>query len=78
LEWLGLSGLLVSLAFPRTGFKLADAAIFVVLCNVLVVLLATVAAATARFTVARSVRFYWRWSVALAVVFLVSAAVLRG
>jgi NADH-quinone oxidoreductase subunit H len=78
LEWLALSGLVVSLAFPRTGFKLADAGIFFVLCFALVVLLATVAAATARFTIERSVRFYWRWSVVLAVVFLVSAFVFRG
>jgi NADH-quinone oxidoreductase subunit H len=78
LEWLALSGFVVSLAFPRTGFKIADAGIFAFLCIALVVLLATVAAATARFTIDRSVRFYWRWSVALAVVFLVSAVVFRG
>jgi NADH-quinone oxidoreductase subunit H len=78
LEWLALSGLVVSLASPRNGFWIADAAIFVLLCFALVVVLATVAAATARFTIERSVRFYWRWSIALAVVFLVSAVVFRG
>jgi len=42
-----------------------------------VVVLATIAAATARLTIDRSVRFYWRWSVALAVVFLMSAVLFR-
>lgn len=78
LEWLALSGLVVSLAFPRTGFKLFDAFIFFGLCIFLVVLLATVAAATARFTIDRSVRIYWHWSVALAVFFLLSAFIFRG
>jgi NADH-quinone oxidoreductase subunit H len=76
LEWLAITGLVVSLAFPRTGFRLADAGIFTFFCCILVVLLATVAAATARFTIERSVRFYWRWSVALAVVFLVTAVLI--
>jgi NADH-quinone oxidoreductase subunit H len=78
LEWLALSGFVVSLSFPRTGFKLADAGIFAFLSFALVILLATIAAATARFTIDRSVRFYWRWSVALAVVFLASAVIFRG
>jgi NADH-quinone oxidoreductase subunit H len=77
LEWLALSGFVVSLSFPRTGFILADAGIFAFLCIALVVVLATVAAATARLTIDRSVRFYWRWSVALAVVFLASAVLFR-
>jgi NADH-quinone oxidoreductase subunit H len=77
LEWLALTGFVVSLSFPRTGFKFADAGIFAFLCVALVVVLATVAAATARFTIDRSVRFYWRWSVALAVVFLMSAVIFR-
>jgi NADH-quinone oxidoreductase subunit H len=78
LEWLAITGLVVSLAFPRTGYVLADAGIFTFLCFALVVLLATVAAATARFTIEHSVRFYWRMSVVLAAVFLVSAFVFRG
>jgi NADH-quinone oxidoreductase subunit H len=78
LEWLALSGLVVSLAFPRTGITLLDAAIFIFLCHVVVVVLATVAAATARLTIDRSVRFYWRCSVALSIVFLISAVIFRG
>jgi formate hydrogenlyase subunit 4 len=78
LEWLALSGLVVSLASPHTGSRLADASIFVFLCFALVVVLATGAAATARYTIERSVRFYWRWSIALAVVFLASAVIFRG
>jgi NADH-quinone oxidoreductase subunit H len=77
LEWLALSGFVVSMSFPRTGFVLIDAGIFAFLCIALVVVLATVAAATARLTIDRSVRFYWRWSVALAVVFLASAVLFR-
>jgi NADH-quinone oxidoreductase subunit H len=77
LEWLALSGLVISLSVPRTGATVADAAIFIFLCHALVVFLATVAAATARLTIVRSVRFYWRWSVALAVVFLVTAFLFR-
>jgi formate hydrogenlyase subunit 4 len=78
LEWLALCGFVVALAAPRTGFKFADPGLFIICCLVLVVLLATVAAATARFTIERSVRFYWQWSVALAVVILVSAAMFWG
>jgi NADH-quinone oxidoreductase subunit H len=78
LEWLGLSGLVVVLAIPHTGFKIADAVIFIFLCHVLVVLLATVAAATARFTIDRPVRFYWHWSVIISVIFLISAVIFRG
>jgi NADH-quinone oxidoreductase subunit H len=77
LEWLALSGFVVSLSFPRTGLKFADAGIFAFLCFGLVIFLATIAAATARFTIDRSVRFYWHWSVALAVVFLASAVIFR-
>ena len=77
LEWLALSGFVVSLSFPRTGHAVADAILFAALCIGLVMLLATVAAATARFTIESSVRFYWRWSAALAVVFLLSASIFR-
>ncbi len=77
LEWLALSGFVVALSFPRTGHAVADAILFAALCIGLVMLLATIAAATARFTIDRSVRFYWRWSAALAVVFLLSASIFR-
>ena len=78
LEWLALSGFVTSMAFPRTGIRLADAAVFAALSFSLVVLLATVAAATARLTIDHSVRFFWRWSVALGIAFLISAVVFRG
>ena len=77
LEWLALPGLVVSLAFPRTGSRLP-------MHGSSLSLIRTRGSAGdgsrchRSFTIDRSVRFYWRWSVALAVVFLVSAVIFRG
>lgn len=75
LEWVALTGLVVSLGLPwRTGFRLADAALFVTLSLALVVLLTLVAAGTARLKLPQAGRFYWRWGLGLAALSLFLAA----
>jgi NADH-quinone oxidoreductase subunit H len=75
LEWVVLTGLVASLLPLRLGVWLVDAAIFVVLSLGLVILLAVVAAATARLKVPQAARFYWRWGLGLAVLSLLAAAI---
>jgi len=67
LEWVTMTGLVASLALPRTGMWPADAALFVVISLGIVLLLSGVAAATARLTIDSSVRFYWRCALVVAV-----------
>jgi NADH-quinone oxidoreductase subunit H len=75
LEWVVLTGLVVSLLPLRLGAWLADAIIFAVLSLGLVILLSALAAATARLKVPQAARFYWRWGLGLAVLSLIVAAV---
>jgi NADH-quinone oxidoreductase subunit H len=80
LEWVALTGLVVSLGLPRrAGFWLAAAAlpellVFAILSLLLVVILVTLAAGTARLKVPQAARFYWRWGLGLAVLSLIAAA----
>jgi NADH-quinone oxidoreductase subunit H len=75
LECVALAGLVVTLAIPvRVGFWLADAIIFAVSSVCVVLVLATVAAGTARITVPQASRFYWRWGFGIGVLALVMAA----
>lgn len=78
LEWLALCGLVASLLLPHLALLGVQALLFVVFCCVLVLLLALLAAATARYTIDSSVRFYWRWGAALGIVFLVAVILYRG
>ncbi|MBE7555663.1 MAG: NADH-quinone oxidoreductase subunit H [Anaerolineales bacterium] len=74
LEWVVLTGLVVSLGLPlRTGFWLADAGLWAVLSLILVVVLTILAAGTARLKVPQAARFYWRWGLGLAVLALILA-----
>jgi NADH-quinone oxidoreductase subunit H len=66
LEWVATIGLVVCLALPMTGIALFDAAAFVAISIVIVLLLSGLAAATARLTIDNTVRFYWRCSAAIA------------
>jgi formate hydrogenlyase subunit 4 len=75
LEWVALTGLVISLGLPiRTGFWLVDIILFVILSLLLVIILATLAAGTARLKVSQAVRFYWRWGLGLALLSLIVAA----
>lgn len=75
MEWVALTGVVVSLGLPfRVGFWPANAILFALLSVLLVVMLATLAAGTARLKVFHAARFYWRWGLALAVVVLIIAS----
>jgi formate hydrogenlyase subunit 4 len=73
LEWVATTGLVATLALPRTGLAVIDAILFVAVSIVLVVLLAGLAASTARLTIDRSVRFYWRCALLVAALAVASA-----
>jgi NADH-quinone oxidoreductase subunit H len=66
LEWVATTGLVAILMLPRTGFWAFDTVLFTAVCIVLVVLLAGLAASTARLTIDRTVRFYWRCALVIA------------
>jgi NADH-quinone oxidoreductase subunit H len=73
LEWVALTGLVVSLGLPwRAGFWLVDAALFAALSFGLVLVLAVVAAATARLRVPQAARLYWRWGLGVALLALLA------
>jgi NADH-quinone oxidoreductase subunit H len=77
LEWVAAIGLVACLVLPRSGFMALDAGLFVVTSIVIVVLLSTLAAATARMTIDNSVRFYWRCALAMAVLAVSGSLLLR-
>ena len=77
LEWVALTGLVSTLVLPAGGPSWLHAVLFVGISFVQVMLLSTVAAATARLTLQRSIRFYWNCAAALAVLAVVSALYLR-
>jgi formate hydrogenlyase subunit 4 len=77
LEWVATTGLVAILMLPRTGVWTLDAVLFVAVCIVLVVLLAGLAASTARLTIDRSVRFYWRCALVVAALAVSSALFTR-
>jgi NADH-quinone oxidoreductase subunit H len=74
LEWVALTGLVVSLALPlRASFWPAGVILFAGLSLLLVAALAALAAGTARLKVPQAARFYWRWGLGLAVLALILA-----
>lgn len=77
LEWVALTGLVATLVLPRSGIWWLDAPLFVIVSFGLVLTLAGVAAATARLTLNRAIRFYWRWALVLAVLAVSSAIYMR-
>jgi NADH-quinone oxidoreductase subunit H len=77
LEWVALTGLVATLVLPAGGPWWLHVVSFVTISFVEVLLLSTVVAATARFTLQRSIRFYWRWAVILAVLAVSSAIYMR-
>ncbi len=67
LEWVALTGLVASLVAPRIGPAWLAALAFAALSLLVVLLLSVLAAATARVTIDRAARFYWRTALAMAV-----------
>jgi NADH-quinone oxidoreductase subunit H len=67
LEWVALTGFVSTLIIPVGGPWWFHLIAFVLLSFAQVLLLSTVSAATARFTLQSAIRFYWRWAAILAV-----------
>lgn len=77
LEWVAATGLVATLIAPHATTVWLAALIFVFLAFLVVLLLSTVAAATARFAIDSSVRFYWHCTVIFAVLAIASAILVR-
>lgn len=77
LEWLTLTGLVATLVLPASLPWWLYVPAFALTCFVQVLALSAIAAATARFTLQRSIDFYWRWAGVLIVLVLGSAVAMR-
>lgn len=77
LEWLALTGFVATLILPATGFWWMHVLLFFAVSLAEVLVLSTIAAATARFTLQRSIRFYWEWAAVLALLAATSAICMR-
>lgn len=77
LEWLLLTGLVATLILPPSLSWWLYAPAFVLVSFLEVLLLSAISAGTARFTLERSINFYWRWAVVLAVLAICSTVAMR-
>jgi NADH-quinone oxidoreductase subunit H len=77
LEWVALTGLVATLVAPAGVPWWFGVVLFIAVSFVQVLLLSTVAAATARLTLERSINFYWRWAAVLAVLAIASTVCMR-
>ncbi len=77
LEWVAATGLVATLAAPHIGSWWLAALVFVALCCGIVLLLSSIAAATARIAIDKTVRFYWQCTLIFAVLILSSAIFMR-
>jgi NADH-quinone oxidoreductase subunit H len=77
LEWVALTGFVSTLIIPAYGPWWFHVIAFVLLSFAQVLLLSTVSAATARFTLQSAIRFYWRWAAILALLVAASAVYMR-
>jgi NADH-quinone oxidoreductase subunit H len=77
LEWVAATGLVATLAAPHVNLWWLAAVLFVALSFAIVLLLSTIAAATARIAIDRTVRFYWQCTLIFAVLVLSSAIFMR-
>src|SRR5271166_4659810 len=73
LEWVAGTGLIATLVAPHVAAPWLGACIFVALAFVTVLLLSTLAAATARLAIDTTVRFYWQCTLIFAVLAISSA-----
>ena len=77
LEWVALTGLVATLVLPAALPWFLYAPAFALVCLLQVLVLSAIAAGTARYTLQRSINFYWRWAGVLAVLAIGSAAAMR-
>jgi NADH-quinone oxidoreductase subunit H len=77
LEWVALTGFVATMVVPAGSAWWLHAILFVAISFVEVLLLSTFAAATGRFTLEQSIRFYWRWAAILAVLAVAATAYVR-
>jgi NADH-quinone oxidoreductase subunit H len=77
LEWVALTGFVATLVLPAAGPWWLHALAFVAVSFAEVLLLSTIAAGTARFTLQRAIKFYWQWAAILAVLVVSSAIYTR-
>jgi NADH-quinone oxidoreductase subunit H len=78
LEWVALSGFVVTLAAPfRGGSGAMNGFLFVVASFALVPLLTLLASATARLKLAQATRLLWRWASTSAALALIISVVMR-
>jgi NADH-quinone oxidoreductase subunit H len=77
LEWVAGTGLVATLVAPHVTAAWLAACIFVALAFVTVLLLSTLAAATARLAIDTTVRFYWQCTLIFAVLAISSAILVR-
>ncbi|MGA3135260.1 MAG: complex I subunit 1 family protein [Terracidiphilus sp.] len=77
LEWVAATGLVATLIAPHLTLWWLAALVFVALSFAIVLLLSTVAAATARLQIDTTVRFYWQCTLIFAVLAVASALFMR-
>jgi NADH-quinone oxidoreductase subunit H len=77
LEWVAATGLVATLAAPHITLVWLAALIFVGLMFAIVLILSTLASATARLAIDTTVRFYWQCTLIFAVLAISSALFMR-
>jgi formate hydrogenlyase subunit 4 len=77
LEWVAATGLVATLAAPHITLWWFAAIVFVALSFAIVLMLSTLAAATARIAIDTTVRFYWQCTLIFAVLAISSAIFMR-
>ncbi len=77
LEWVAATGLVATLVAPHIALWWLAAIVFVALSFAVVLLLSTLAAATARLAIDTTVRFYWQCTLIFAVLAVSSALFMR-
>ena len=77
LEWVAATGLVATLIAPHIAFWAIAALVFVALSFGIVLMLSTLAAATARLAIDTTVRFYWQCTLIFAVLAVSSALIMR-
>ena len=79
LEWVALTGFVVTIAIPtRSGARWLDAVLFAACSLVIVLLLTLLGSSTARLKLRQATRLLWRCSFVLAAIALAAAFLVRG